>query len=322
MNQILTTNNDNNYNQNDTKKIIIIFSIAIILIACIIIAVALVFKKQDTGELITPEIEIVRQEEKEITIKVACSDGIDYVVYTWNDEKNNKVNLNNSTSFERIISMPENKKNTLNVEAVSSKGAKGIKQEQYELNIDTDKPVIDDMTVTESVLHIEASDDNGIDYLVYQWEDEEENKIRANEEDNKKISADVNIKRGTYKLTVKVFDISGNKEEVSKLITGVNQPEIDAIKLGDIVKITVKHDMGFKKIEYQVNDKLYVYDENYSGYDKEKTTMELEIPLKEGENLIRVKAYSLEKLTNDETEEDDIESYSSKTFLGKCTYTP
>lgn len=320
MNQILTTNNDNNYNQNDTKKIIIIFSIAIILIACIIIAVALLFKKQDTGELITPEIEIVRQEEKEITIKVACSDGIDYVVYTWNDEKNNKVNLNNSTSFERIISMPENKNNTLNVEAVSSKGAKGIKQKQYELNIDTEKPVIDDMTVTESVLHIEASDDSGIDYLVYQWEDEEETKIKANEEDNKKISADVNIKRGTYKLTVKVFDISGNKEEVSKLITGVNQPEIDAIKLGDIVKITVKHDMGFKKIEYQVNDKLYVYDENYSGYDKEKTTMELEIPLKEGENLIRVKAYSLEKLTNDETEEDDIESYSSKTFLGKCTY--
>lgn len=322
MNQILLTSNDNNYNKNDTKKIIIIFSIAIILIACIIIAVALFLKKQDQGELIEPTIEILRQAEKEITIKVECQDGLNSVTYSWNDEKNNKVNLNNSTNFERIINIPENKNNTLKIEAVSSRGAKGIKQEEIQLDIDTDKPKIDDMKVSGSVLHIEASDDNGIDYLVYQWEDEEEVRIRVDEENNKNVSTDINIKRGTYKLTIKVFDISGNKEEISRLITGVNQPEIDAIKLGNIVKVTVKHDMGFKKIEYQVNDKLYVYDENYSGYDKEKTTMELEIPLVEGENLVRIKAYSLEKLSNEETEEDNVENYSSKTFLGKCTYTP
>ena len=76
--------------------------------------------------------------------------------------------------------------------------------------------------------------------------------------------------------------------------------------------------MGFKRIEYLVNGKLYVYDDNYIEYDNEKTTIELEFPLQEGENLIKVQAYSLEKLSNDEVE--DLTNYSTKTFIGKCTY--
>lgn len=320
MNQILSTNNDNNYNKTDTKKIIVIFCIACILIALVIIAVAIISRNINKGEYVIPQIEIKRQEEKEVTIQVTCEDGINYVLYTWNEEKDNKVNLNGSKSFERIISIPENSSNTLKIEAVSSNGIECIKQEEFELDIDSNKPTIDEMTVSGSTLHIEASDDNGINYMAYKWEDEDERKISADEDDNKKITADINIKRGTYKLTVKVIDISGNKEEVSKLITGVNQPEISAIKLGDKVKVTVTHDMGFKRIEYLINDDLYVYDENYSKYDKNKTIMELEFLLNEGKNVIKVNAYSLEKLSNDE--EEKLQNYSNKFFVGECTYEP
>ena len=167
MNQILSTNNDNNYNKTDTKKIIVIFCIACILIALVIIAVAIISRNINKGEYVIPQIEIKRQEEKEVTIQVTCEDGINYVLYTWNEEKDNKVNLNGSKSFERIISIPENSSNTLKIEAVSSNGIECIKQEEFELDIDSNKPTIDEMTVSGSTLHIEASDDNGINYMAY-----------------------------------------------------------------------------------------------------------------------------------------------------------
>ncbi|MGN1311016.1 MAG: hypothetical protein ACI4VP_04900 [Clostridia bacterium] len=324
MNQILFTNNDNNnYNKTDTRKIIVVFCIAIILIAVAIIALkvfALNDDKQENG--VIPEIVIARENEdtREVTIKANCEDGISYIIYTWNEEQENKVNLNGSTNFERIIDIPENSNNILKVEVVSAKGVKNEKTEEFKLDIDNQKPKIDSITIVDSKLQIKASDDNGIAYLKYQWEDEQEVIVNADEENNKEITVEIDIKRGTYKLIIKVFDISGNKEELSKLITGVNEPEIKVIRYGEIVRVTVTHDMGFKRIEYIINNDLYVYDENYSKYDKNKTTIELDFPIQEGENLVQVTAYSLETLSEDVEDEDNLENYSSKTFTGKCTY--
>ena len=127
-------------------------------------------------------------------------------------------------------------------------------------------------------------------------------------------------KRQDFYFAIKVFDISGNKEELSKLITGVNEPEIKVIRYGGIVRVTVTHDMGFKKVEYIINNDLYVYDENYSNYDENKTTIELDFPIKEGANLVQITAYSLEPLSDEIEDEDNVENYSSKIYTGKCTY--
>lgn len=326
MNQILYTNNNNNYNYNktETKKVIVIFCIVLILVALTIIALKLMFfkDKKGQGEGQTPELSIAREDEEsiEITIKASCEDGLDYIIYAWNDEKDNKVNLNGSTNFERIIDMPENSNNTLKVEIVSTKGVKTEKIEEFNLGIENNKPQIESFAIIDSKLKIKISDDNGIAYLKYQWENEEEVTITADEEDNKELEVEIDIKRGTYKLVIKVFDISGNKEEVSKLITGVNEPEIKVIRYGEIVRVTVSHDMGFKKIEYAINDDLYVYDNNYSGYNEDETKIELEFPIKEGENIVQITAYSLELLSNEVEDEDDITNYASKMFIGKCTY--
>lgn len=325
MNQILSNNNDYNNNNNiDTRRIIIIFCISILVIATIIIAVLVVSssKKKNNAQAVEPTIEIIRENEEsaEITIKVECSDGIDYVAYIWNDEKENKVNLNGSTNFERIIEIPENETNNLKVEVLSVKGANSQKTEEVKMNIDTSKPKIDSVSIVNSKLQISVSDEKGIDYLAYQWENEEEVKVNADENDNKTMNVSVDIKRGTYKLTITVVNVSGNKEQMSKLITGVNEPEIKVVKQGGVVHVTVSHDMGFKKIEFKINDVLYVYDEDYSKYDKNKTTINLDFPLKEGENLVQINAYSLEKLSNDDSEE--LDNYSFNSFTGKCTYEP
>ena len=324
MNQILfTNNNNNNYNKVDTKKIIKIFAIAIILVAVIIVAIkvyGIYQDKKNSASGVAPKIEIASNSAKETTIKVTCEDGIQYLVYTWNDEDENRVNLNGSTSFERIVEMPEKTINTLKVEVVSINNVTGSKTEVFENSIDNVKPTVDSITIVDKKLNIEVSDDNGIKYLAYKWENEEEVIINADENDNKKMIAEIDIQRGTYKLQIRVVDIYENEEVLSRLVTGVNEPEITVIKYGDTVNISVTHDMGFKKIEFIINNSVYVYDENFSKYDKNKTTVEFDFPLKEGENLVQINAYSLEKMSEDQGE--TLENYAFKRFTGKCTYEP
>ena len=326
MNQILfTNNNNNNYDKVDTKKIIKFFCIAIMLVAIVIIAIklyGLYENKKILANSSKPEISIIREndETREITIKAACQDGIQYLVYTWNNESENRVNLNGSTSFERIIEMPDNTMNNLKVEVVSIKGVSNQETQVFEKTTNNIKPTVDSISIANNKLNITVSDDSGIKYLSYQWENEAEIRIDADENNNTAMSVELDIQRGTYKLFVTVVDIDGNEESFSRLITGVNEPEISAIKYGDIVNITVTHDMGFKQIEFIINNKKYIYDENYSKYDKNKTTVEFNFPLEEGENLVQINAYSLEKLSEEDGEE--LENYAFKSFTGKCTYEP
>lgn len=324
MNQILfTNNNNNNYNKVDTKKVITIFAIAIILVAVIIVAIkvyGIYQEKKNAASDVVPEIVITSNNTKEATIKVTCEEGIQYLVYTWNDEDENRVNLNGSTSFERIVEMPENTINTLKVEAVSINNVKGNKTEVFENSIDNVKPTVDSITIVDKKLNIEVSDNNGIKYLAYKWENEEEVIINADENNNMKMTTEIDIQRGTYKLQIRVVDIYENEEILSRLITGVNAPEITVIKYGNKVNIAVTHDMGFKKIEFIINNSVYVYDENFSKYDKNKTEVEFDFPLKEGENKVQINAYSLEKMSEDQGE--ILENYAFKRFTGKCTYEP
>lgn len=326
MNQILfTNNNNNNYDKVDTKKIIKFFCVSIILVAIVIIAIKLYGmyeNKKNKGNNEIPEIFIVREndETKEITIKATCKDGIEYLVYTWNNESENRVNLNGSKTFERIIEIPNNTMNNLKVEVVSMQGVNNNKTEIFEKNTDNIKPTIDSISIVDKKLQIQISDDKGISYLTYKWENEEEQRIEANENDNKTMNVELDIQRGTYKLFVTVVDIDGNEENLSRLITGVNEPQIKAIKYGGVINISVTHDRGFKQIEFIINNSKYVYNENFSKYDPNKTTVEFDFPLKEGENKVQVNAYSLERLTDEEGEE--LEKYSFRRFTGKCTYTP
>lgn len=328
MNQILFTNNNNNNNFNDidTKKIIKFFCIAILVIAAIIIlikVIGIIQNKRKVVNYATPEIYIAKNNDqmKEVTIKANCEDGIQYLVYTWNEDQENRVNLNGSTSFERIIEIPDNAINNLKVEVVSLKGVNSHKTEVFDRGLNNSKPTIDSITIVNQKLNISVSDDNGIKYIAYKWENEEETKIYADETDNKTMEVELDIQRGTYKLWLRVVDIYENEESISRLITGVNEPEISVIKYDDIVEVTVTHDMGFKEIEFVINKKVYKYNENYSKYDKNKTTVQYKFPLEVGNNIVQVNAYSLEKISENDAE-NELENYAFKKFIGKCTYEP
>ena len=322
MNQILSINNNyGGYNKNETKKIITIFGIIVIILAIAIIALVAtrIYKnKQNMSKYSKPEILINKENDNQIILKVSCDDGINYIVYTWNYETENRVNLNGSTTFERIIDIPYNEINTLEVVAVSiNKIQSETSQEITMEGIDLEKPTIDALTVAGSKLNIETSDNSGIANIKYQWEGKEEETIYPEEENEKNVKAQIEIERGTHKLTIKVTDIYGNEELLSRLVTGVNEPEINVIKYSDKINITITHDMGIKEVGVLINDKLYRYNEESPQYSND-TTITLEYPLEEGENLIKIVAYSLEKLSMDE--DNSLNNYSYKTYVGKCVY--
>lgn len=325
MNQILSTNNNNNnYNKTDIRKIIIFFCIAILLVAIILVSIKIVvlIKNNSAKENAVPTIEISRLSEdaKEVTIRVTCPEGISYLIYTWNNEDENRVNLNGSTTFERVVDIPEKELNDLNVNVVSSNGITNEKTELFEIKIDTVKPKIESISILETKIHIKVSDNMGIKYLSYQWEGQDAVIVGADETNNKVMETDIDIQRGIYKLSIKVVDIYDNEETLSRMVTGLNEPVITAIKYDDVVHITVTHDMGFKRIEFIINDRVYVYDDKFSQYDSAKTTVEFDFPLDKGENLVTVNAYSLEKLSEDES--DELNNYSLKQYIGRCTYEP
>ena len=324
MNQILSTSNDyNSYNKNNLRKIIIFFCIAVIILAVGIIsskAYGMYKKKQDESNFAAPEIQIDKQDSNQISINAYCEDGISYIIYTWNNANQNKVVLNGSTTFQRIVSMPYNKDNILKVEVVSINNIKGEATKSFGMEVDEQNPTIDSLVATGSKLSITASDDSGIEYIEYQWEGEEANKVLAEEDNNKTFNLQINIQRGTHKLTIKVVDKYGNEEKLSRLVTGVNEPEILVLRYGNVIKIRATHDMGIKQISALINDKLYTFSDKDPDYVKD-TTLQKEFPLEEGENLVKVIVHSYEKLSDDESD-DSIMNYSYKTFVGTCTYTP
>lgn len=328
MNQILSTNNNNgsrNPREVDTQKIIKIFCVSAIAIAVIIIAIICIGKfiksKEEKVELKKPIISIKREEQDFIMFFVTCADGLSKIEYTWNNTDTTEINCNGATDYSRKIELPEGAENYLDIYATSSNNVTERAYQTFAEFIDLEKPKIEyGSTIEDSMITVTATDETKLSYMEYYWDGEDSVKVDVTEDSPTKIETKIEVLRGTRKLYVKAVDLAGNTENVSRLITGVNQPEITAIRYGGVVNVKAYHDMGFKRIEYIINNQLYVYDENFSRYNPEEKEVELEFPLKEGENTVVIKAYSLEKY--EELTMDNLDNYASKIFRGKCTYQP
>lgn len=326
MNQILLTNNQNNkkrtnnqYNGNnsgDMKRIIIFFSIAILVFALLIIGVyAYKISKNKNKEEKTvkgPEPIVIEQIENQVKIITKAEAGISKIIYTWNDETPIEIEVNGRTENEEAVEIPEGQ-NTLNIKVIDQNGIESESSKEFYIEEDKEKPKleIDEevLTTTGKIKIIATDENNGLKYISYQWNDEEETKIDAENEDQQTIETTMDVKRGTNTLKIKAVNKLDKEQTIERRLKGENAPVIEVTKddsLGEMyMKIT--HDMGFKKIEFTVNGQEYVYDENFSGYDSEKKEISYKFALKEGENTVIIHAISLED--------------SEKTYKGKCNYT-
>lgn len=302
MNQILVTEKSNKGRSlgMDTKKIIAIFAAACIVFALIFVipkTYNLIKEKAGTPveKLNKPKI-IISQENNVCKIEVTYDVGIDKIAYWWNDEDNiTEKNMNGSTTpIPLQLMIPGNFSNVIHVKATGIDGSVTELNETFNVQGDFvlywyHRDGTDEMDIT-------AKSINGIKQITYEWEGEDPVTIEAPEGTEEEFTTTINIKRGTNKLYVTATDLEGNIEQKEGLIVGRHVPEIDvAIQNNNTLIITVKHDMGFKKIILKLNGDEFIYDENHPDYNKNTTELNVSVGVEPGTVNLEAKVYTLEE---------------------------
>lgn len=315
MNQILFTENHSkqkrkkNTEMIDMRKIIIIFSILIIIFALVIVVAkvyGMIRENKEKGdspviELNKPSITIERIEGI-CSLEVEYDEGLEKVTYWWNEGDDIVKNLNGSTRpFSTQIIIPEGERNVLHVKATGVDGSINEQTKEFVVEQEIEEPNKPKISWNHyegtTKMDITVTSDKGIENLTYNWEGEEEITIPATEENQKEIRVTIDVKRGTNKLYVKAKDIEGNEQSKSEIINGIMKPEFDLIIENNILKITVKHDMGFKKVIIKINEEELIYDETNPQYSESTTILNtnIEIPPDISKIEVEIKAYTLEE---------------------------
>lgn len=314
MNQILST--ENNYKQKkiknreplDMRKIIIIFSIIVIVFALVIVGAKIVGMIKDKIEesenpittLNKPSINIEKIESI-CKLEVSYDEGLNKIVYWWNDSDTIiEKNMNGSTNpFITQIAIPEGDNNILHVKATGIDGSSNEKTESFgtEITEDLNKPSISWYHYEGTTkMDIIAKSKVGIKELRYRWEDEEEIIEEATEENQKELKITIEAKRGNNKLYITAEDVNGNIQSKEGVIVGVLAPEINAvIENNKLLKITITHDKGFKKVIININNQEFIYDENNPQYNEETTELNINGEVQPGKVTVQVKVYTLEE---------------------------
>lgn len=313
---------ENNYSNKEkkpmnVKKIIIIFAILIAIFGIALVAIFMSSanknKKQENVIIEKPVITI-EEDGNNALITITTEGSLSKVTYYW--DKNDIKELNVSgNKYEQSINIP-NGKNTLYVKAQDSTGLLTETTKEFRRDFDEKEPIIEIESQGNGLIKITATDETSMDYITYRWEDEEEEtKVKVENEGDTSIETVVDASRGKYKIYITAVDTSGNIATDSPSVQGALSPTIEVKRNGRKLKVKISHDKGFKKIEIYFNGEIDTYDEESEDYDEEQTLYEKTYLLKEGENEIAILATSLE--LNEQDQE-----YTQKSYHGTTTYEP
>lgn len=142
---------------------------------------------------------------------------------------------------------------------------------------------------------IEIIHNKPIAKIVYNWNEEQENTIEANNQTT--ISERITLPYGTNTLNLTVTDINGIETKFQKeyVVEGDGKPVIE-LKLtqDNKIKITAQDKSNLKDIMYSWNDGEQTKIEA-TGEDLTKVEQEIEIPL--GQNTLKVQATNINDVT-------------------------
>ena len=313
MNQILYEDTGKSQTT-DIKKIIRFFSIAAAIFGMAIVAFGIygIYQWLQSTTPATknkPQISVNVMEGNNVKIEVAHDKAIEKVLYSWNSGEEKTI-IGRGNTVEYLIPMP-NGVNELTVRAIDKMGVEATHTGTYSANngVDIQNPKIElTRDETKNIIRIRAVDETEIAYVMYRWNDGEEQKIDTRDETNTVIDQTIPIpeEAGDYELTVIAVDKSDNRETKVKEIQGITKPVIlKPTQYGEKLTITVTDEQGLDYVTIKVNDKGYKW---VSDVD-DKTDFITTVKLNEGENKITINAKNKSGLT-------------ANTMRVKCTYTP
>ena len=318
MNQILDYNpisngeNRGNGGNGGTDKIVKVFDMLLIFFAICLIGIGIYNKFQNSTNSNSEQLSETkanintRIDGTTLTISVSHDKKLTKLIYNWNTTSEKTIAIETGNIFETSIEIPSGD-NTLNVQVLDENGVKTEYSEPIssEEGVDIIKPTIEYEITEDKKIKITARDESEIDFITYRWNDEEENKVEADEEGQLQIIEEIEIKKGENNLTIVAVDKSNNTDSLQQVFTGLMQPNIQVVLSEDKSKlvVTCTHENGVSKIEYTLNDKPFAAE--LPDTPKE---VQFEQALDEGYNKIILTVTSVDG--------------TSTTFGGECTYTP
>ncbi len=303
MNQIL----DYNPNSKSSKKgggsdkVVRVFAIMLILFAIALISIVVygrVSNQKEVDNLVQEatkaKIEVV-VEAQTATITVTHDKNIERLIYSWNTSAEKKIK-GESKLMEQTIDVPAGN-NTLHIKVVDEAGNETTYEEEISAEQGTDimSPKIELSAAEGNKWRITATDETGMDFITYRWNEEEEEKVYA-EEGSKEISVEVEIPLGKNDLTIVAVDSSNNVSNEQKSFTGVVKPTISVTlsEDGKSVKVNIDHEGGIEKVGFNFNDVDY----NIELPEENPKHVEFPMNLEVGYNRIIVTATSIDKTEN------------------------
>ena len=296
MNQILITNDEKGHSTREIRPIIRFFAIAIIIISLIFIGEGVynLSNSLKNNESFSKPILNVEKNGSTVDLKVASDIGINKIEYSWNGGSTTVLKCEGKKNINSEIEMPQGD-NKLDIVIIDVEGHK-TKFKNIEVSFtDADDVTKPKISIVNGIgkISITATDETELDCLTYQWEGEEEVKVQAIDENNKTITQDISIQKGTKKIIINAVDKTGNKETISKKIVGSNGPEIK-VSIADgnfVVKVTDEY--VITKIEYTLNEEVFTVE----GIPQGAKEYEFKVQLKDGTNYLKINAYENELMT-------------------------
>ena len=297
MNQILNFGKNKGNEEIGSKPVIKFFVVAIILFGLILIAEGIynIYLKKDnhSASQTTTPILSLEQEGSSIIIGVEYKNGIDRIIYYWNDGEEAIIQTAGKTKISEKIPMPIGT-STLSVSLIDTSGKliRYAKREfTFDSTIDSNKPNIE-ITKGSSTgtIKIIVTDDKELKSVKYKWDEDDEMPQQISEGISY-FELEVAAKEGERKITITAVDTSNNEEVITKTIKGTKKPEISASKSGENLIIKITDDNKVSHINYKFNGQEFTID------DINEIEYELKLQLAPGDNYISIKAYDEDGLT-------------------------
>ena len=276
MNQILITGEEKVKEKVKVKKekkvlpvnvIVSFFAISIIILGICMISGS-VYAKDRINEVVEasakPQVDINRNDDDNtVEINVTHIRGITKIAYRWNEEEETVIDGKNRKNIAETIDLIGGK-NTLTVAITEENGQTVTYEKTYTVgNI----PEIKLEAVSNGV-KLTATSEAKISYIVYTWDDGEEQKIEAGDTTYEGI---INAPKGQHTLKIEVVDENNMKAKKEQKVVGDTEPTLNikpdyvdgkvafVINAEDdekITKVEITHNGGTKQV-IDVNDKTY-----------------------------------------------------------------
>ena len=272
MNQILITGEEKAKVKKEKKVlpinvIVSFFALSIIILGICMISGS-VYAKDRINEVVEasakPQVDINRNDDDNtVEINVTHIRGITKIAYRWNEEEETVIDGKNRKNIAETIDLIGGK-NTLTVAITEENGQTVTYEKTYTVgNI----PEIKLEAVSNGV-KLTATSEAKISYIVYTWDDGEEQKIEAGDTTYEGI---INAPKGQHTLKIEVVDENNMKAKKEQKVVGDTEPTLNikpdyvdgkvafVINAEDdekIIKVEITHNGGTKQT-IDVNDKTY-----------------------------------------------------------------